>query len=418
MIQRIGVVAVGFAWAFVLFLCTGWLSFPGDAVAKRVVYEVNNQSRGAYQLELGDLQPWWFGLKTDDLKVFGKAGADGTNPLLALATDARASASPFSLLARTPSVSGSVTLGLDGQVDYAVSTAMDAEGQNLLVTEVHVASESFPVGELLALAPSYEGGADGTLALHADIAAPEGMGSANGSVVLRGQRITLTSPVIMDFPLGRDVVISDLDIELEVEDGKAKVSRGRLVTDLANADITGNIVLAEPFARSTVDLRIEAELDASMAAMATMLKSAEVNGKLVWRCNGRIDQLARVCTPGDQPKAARGRNTNRNRGARRNRAANRPNRVNRPGAATGLSDEEREKRREELQERLRKRRERRAANRAERPDREPADQPGDMPEDDELPLPPEELDLEDDLGDDEMLEEDEEFVDEEFVDEQ
>ena len=88
MIQRIAVLLAGAAWAFLLFLCTGWLTFPGDAVSQRVVYEVGKSSRGSYQLELGDLSPWWVGMKTDSVKVYGKADGTGVNPLLAIATDA------------------------------------------------------------------------------------------------------------------------------------------------------------------------------------------------------------------------------------------------------------------------------------------------------------------------------------------
>lgn len=417
MIQRIGVVLFGLGWAFLLFLCTGWLSFPGDAVAKRVVYEVQTQSRGAYQLELTELQPWWFGLKTDDLKVYGRASRDGTSPLLALATDARASASPFSLLARAPYVSGSVTLGLDGQLDYAVGTSMDETGEDLLMSHLELSSDSFPIAEFLALVPSYEGSGNGGLQIDTLIDAPDGVKTAEGKIELRGKSITLSEPVIMDFPLGRDVVIQDLDLELDVAEGKAKISRGRIVSDLANADVTGTITLAEPFDRSTMDVRVEAELDSSMAAMAQMLKSAEVNGKLVWRCVGRVNNLARACSAGDKPKpTGRARNRARNRGT--NTAANRANRPNN----SGLSTEEREKRRKELQERLKKRRERRKANRAKRAEEREnqAGQPGDAPDD--LELDPEPFDGEpdpgDDLGDEEPLD-DEEFIDDdEFVDDQ
>ncbi|MCA9572209.1 MAG: hypothetical protein KC656_30430, partial [Myxococcales bacterium] len=157
---------------------------------------------------------------------------------------------------------------------------------------------------------------------------------------------------------------------------------------------------------------IEAELDPSMAGMALMLKSAEVNGKLVWRCVGRINALQRACTPGDG-KAASIRAAGRTRPAATSAANRRAgNAADRP-AAQGLSPEEREKRRTELQERLRKRRERRKANR----DQREADRPGPgddpsleddaPPDDDPIPGPDEEdLPIEEDLLDDE------EFVDE------
>jgi type II secretion system protein N len=409
MIQRIAIVVAGLAWAFLVFLCTGYLSFPGDAVAERAEVEVKAASRGAYELELNPVSPWWLGLSTDSLKLYGRADREGVNPLLALATDARVSASPLSLLAREPYISGSVTLGTDGLLAFEVGTA--ADGDRLKPTVLKVDSDAFPVAELLALTPM-EGSGTGNLAIHIDLSAADGMAKADGDIQLLGQALTLVQPVIAGMPLGRDVEIRDLDLEFDADQGKAKVRRGRIQTDIANVDITGTITLADPLDRSTVDLRVEAELDESMAAFRSMLKSAEVNGKLVWRCTGRVNALARGCSPGEGRRASRARTP-----SPRNTAGRDGARRTRPEARTRLSAEEREARRKELQEKLKKRREQRRKDRAERAasrpeptEDDPVDDGEDLPLDDE---PLDELPPEDDEGLDDPPPDDEEFLEDE-----
>ncbi len=404
MIRRLAVIAAAVLWGLMVFLCTGTLSFPGDALAERAVYEAERQSRGAYRLELGELKPWWLGLKTSSFKLYGRPDAEGSAPLLLLATDARAAIRPTSLLSRAPWVSGSVTLGSDGYLGYTLGTSRTESG-DWVVSHVEVDSDLFPLSEVLALIPAYQGDGSGKLAVHMAIDAPEGARSADGQVELRGTGLRLLDPVIADFPLGRDVQIDELDIELDIEKGKAKIKRGRIVSDLATATLSGTISLVEPLERSSVDIRVEAELDPSMSAMASMLKSAEVNGKLVWRCVGRLGALQRACRPGEGRKARGRRGRGRGKGARGSSSGAR-----RPPRGKGLSAEDREKRRKELQERLRRRRERRRAERAKRPPEPPPEDPLDeeLPPEDEEPLP------EDDPEgfDEEPLPEDEEFVEE------
>lgn len=403
MIARLGTLLAGLAWAFLVFLCTGYFTFPGDAVADRVEVEVKTGSRGAYELELGDVSPWWIGLSSPSVKVYGRADKEGVNPLLALATDARASASPLSLLSREPYVSGSVTLGSDGLLDFEIGTATEENGDALKVTTVKLDGDDFPLAELLALAPM-EGSGSGTVDIKVDLAAPDGMGKADGEIALIGSGLRLIQPVIAEFPLGRDVEIRELDLEFDAKQGKAKISRGRIQTDIANVDISGTITLAEPMDRSTVDLRIEVELDPSMSAFKSMLKSAEVNGKLVWRCTGRVSALSRGCSAGEA-RSSRARPTRGGTASRDD--VKRP----RPAPASALTPEEREKRRAELQEKLKKRREKRRADRAARAGKAPGDNEDSL--EDEEDEPNEDDALEDLPDDEEDPIDDEEFLEEE-----
>ncbi|MEZ4322771.1 MAG: type II secretion system protein GspN [Myxococcota bacterium] len=408
--KRLIVVLAGLLWAAVLFVFTLWFTFPGDAVAERVEYQVSTASRGNYALDLGSVGPWWLGLSTDSVKVYTREKrTDPPNKLMMIATDARMAAGLFSLMAREPRVSGSVTLGLDGTLDYVVGTSMDDKGKQLLVTEVKLEGQSFPLGELLALVPGATLDATGKLDLQLDLEAPDGLSKADGIISLNGKGLSLVNPELPVIgPMGRDVQIAELDIKLDADEGRARVDRGTIQSDMANIRITGDIGLADDIGRSNLNLNLEIELDESMQAFASFLKDAEKGGKYYFECRGTLNAIDRACRA-----AGSNRTATRPGGAVRPRpvAAGAPRPV--VPASDGNTDEDREKRRQELQERLKQRREQRRAEREgggpKRPG-EGVDEPVDEdpvdeelpPEDEELP-PEEELPL--DEGEEEFFEE-------------
>ena len=75
--KRVLVVIAGLFWAALLFMLTFWLTFPGDAVSERVEYQVGQATRGNYALDLGDVGPWWLGLSTDSVIVYGRVTRSG-----------------------------------------------------------------------------------------------------------------------------------------------------------------------------------------------------------------------------------------------------------------------------------------------------------------------------------------------------
>ncbi len=422
MLKRALVVIVGLFWAAFLFLVTFWLTFPGEDVAKQIEYRAGEASRGAYALDLGDVSPWWIGLSTDSMKVYQRTGRTGpADQLMVYSSDARLSASLFSLMRREPYVSGSITLGPEGAggtMDYAIATSLGDKGNRLKVTDVDIEGESFPISELLVLVPNLDMEASGNIDAEIDLEAPDGLSSADGVIRITGQNLVFVNPVISGIgPLGRDVNIEEIDLELDADEGQAKIDRGRIVSDVANIDLSGEIRLTNDPGRSNAEIEVSLELDESMAMLSQMLKSAEKNGRYVYECNGPLNRLDRVCRPAGQV-ASRGR-----------RPRTRPSGnsgVRRPTPGGGLTDEERAKRREELQERLKKRREEQRARRANgKGPRRPGERRPDEEDDeylDEEPLPEDDEYLDDEFEDefeDEPLEplDDEPLDDEEFFDE-
>lgn len=414
--KRVLVVIAGLVWAFFAFMITLWVTFPGSAVARRVEYQVGQQSRGNYALSLGDVGPWWLGLSTASVKLYGRPGpGEDANQLVMYATDARMSAGLVSLITRQPRVQGSFVLGEEGRLDYIVGTALDEKGTQLRVTELDLGSDAFPLAELVLLIPGAQMDGKGTLQIDVELDAPDGLSKANGKIVIQGRELTLVNPVIAEFPIGRDVVFSQLELELEVSDGRGKIVRGRMASDVATIDLTGDVILADEPGRSRLDARAELTLDPSMKMMESMLSSAARDGKFMYRCSGPLNRLSSICSAdGDRKTAsrinprARGRSTDvtaAEKGIDAKIEEREP--VKDPNGS--LTEEDRQKRREELQERLRQRREQREAERtggAKRPEEG-------TPVDEELPIDEDPKDP----GDEEIPPEEELPPEEEFVEE-
>lgn len=401
---RILVVLAGLFWAAVLFLVVGYITFPGDAIAERVEYEVAEGSRGAYALDLGDVSPWWIGLSTDSIKVYTREGRSGpASKLMMLATQGQMAAGLTSLMWRQPRVSGSVTLGTNGELDYVVGTSMNEDGDELLLTEVQLDSDSFPIAELLAFVPGSQINGTGNLDIDVKVVAPEGLSKSDGRIEISGTTLKLIEPVVMDFPLGRDVLLDDIDIVFDIDEGTAKIKKGRINTDVANIELSGSIMLKDNPDASNMDVRIAVELDESMSMVKQMFASAEKDGKLMYRCTGPMSRIERACRADTGKKVSKGRTT-------------RAKPVTK--GATPETTTDRKQRRKELQERLKRRREQREKERGGGARRPGSGDPKDAAKDEELD--DEELDdeeLEDEELEDEELLLDEDPVEEEFFDE-
>lgn len=393
---RVLVLLAGLAWAAIVFVLSLWITFPGTAVAERLEWEVADSSGGAYALDLGDVGPWWVGLATDSAKLYTRPSpGDPANQLMMFATDARLAVGLTSLVWRQPRASGSVTIGEAGHLDYVVGTAMDADGKRLMVNEVFLQGDGFPVDDLLTVVPGADFTGTGAVDLIVDLDAPEGLSKANGTVRFGGKDVLLVNPVIMEFPLGRDVTLRELDLELEARDGKARITRGRLGSDVADIAITGDIVLADDIGRSRVDVRLELTLDPSMKMMEGMLASAAKDGKFVYRCVGLLNRIQYGCSPDGDKKVA-GRTARTRPTSDRKTAPATLDGGEEIRRSAGLNEEERDKRRAELQERLRKRREQREA------DAGGAKRPGELEE----VAPEEDLQPEEEQQEEEFVEED------------
>jgi len=398
--KQVVMVVAGIIWFGVIFFVALWATFPSDAVTQRVAVEVFEASGGEYLIEIGSVAPWWVGLSAKDVKVFtrdprARTPEDGEPELAFYAERARVRGGLGSLLARTPAVSGSVTLG-SGDVAFDVTTMMNKKGTELALAEANFEAEQFP---LVELAPLLGVAVEGTGAVDIDVKleAPEGLRKASGRAKISGSGLNLTDMELPGVgPLGMEVPIDDIDIAIDITEGKAKFTKGRIVSALAAIDLDGELTLREDMNRSTMRIQIVAgSLGDSIAGIVgAVAKDAKwEDGDYHWMCTGTLSR--------PRCMAERERRSSSSRSSRpvpSPSSATRPDPTELAERRTTSGDDaaERERRKEEIRERLRKRREERENSVAKRPDDDFDDEEEEFDDEEDLEF---EDDLEDDWGD-------------------
>jgi type II secretion system protein N len=360
-------------WTVVVGYGTFRLTFPSDVIAERIRYEVPLRLGRAWSAEVGSVSPWWLGVSLADVKLFQGAapalryvppaiagddeegdltaeppqnpvtpGAEEGPQLAAALSNLSLRLSPMSLLYRAPYVIGSASFG-DHELYGEFGTTIGARG------EVHVEDlildGEVPLAELLAaMVPGASG--EGVLDLDVDIAGGErGMNDGSGQAGVRGTRLVLSD---LEFPgigpLGMDITISDLVLVTDVVNGRATVSDGKLVSDLATVSISGEFNLRDPLDRSAYDLQfVISDLSPQVSTFQGLMSGAkQSDGTFLYSCRG---VLSRPTMSGcsSRPRSATAR----------------PPSATRPTTPGDI--DERERKREEIRERLRKEREERQA---------------------------------------------------------
>lgn len=386
-------VALLCVWLGFVFLVTLRLTFPSEAVADRLAYEVQKGSGGQYELQLRDLSPWRLGATADAIRLFRHAPGGG-EPTLAFAADsARVKVGAWSLLRRQPRLTGTVRIG-SGDVDFVVSTG--AGGAGPVLHELLLEAPKLPLADVAMLA-----GADlegtGSVNLQVRLLAPEGFGKADGQVTITGRdlritRLDLSSAGVPD--LGMEIPIQDLELTLDVKAGKATITRGNVRTGLGSLRVEGEINLRDDLASSILNIGLlVGDLGEELKPFQGFLGTPWRDGKFHYRCTGSFERSncreererdrnvrtapnvpVQTGTRAAPPVTDTTRMTPTSAGApvagpvTGVPGAVRPS-TERPGVpprmAGEVDDEERSRRREELRERLRERRQEMRARRSE-----------------------------------------------------
>lgn len=399
-------------WFLVVFLVTFRWTFPSDAVADRLQFEILEATDGAWMLDVRDVEPWWAGASARDVRLFqADPRRPEEDPTLAFAAEsARIRVSVPSLMRQAPTVSGAVVVG-SGTVDFVVGSRMNERGTELGLGEIDLTAKAFPLAELAALAGASMDGR-GTLDIDVKLDAPESMSAAVGSATISGRSLMISNLNLSDMgvpDLGLEIPIDDLDLHVEIADGKAQIVRGLLRSDLATVELDGEITLRDDLQRSTLNVGIQVgSLGPAVQMFKGFLGQEWADGKFHYRCTGT---LQRNNCRAERERGARGAAANNTGPRGRNLPNARPNQ-DMPaarGARPVVDAEERERRKEELRERLRNRRGE-GAPPVGLPHRTPAGDEGEeyLVEDYE--------DDEEDLLDDEYLphDEEEEYADDDF----
>lgn len=274
MSRGLGVV-VGLLWFFLVFLVAFRITFPSDTLKSRAIWEVREVSDGALLLDIGKVSPWWVGLKAKDVRLYAADPSGEGHPEGILQMDvARVRVAPFSILG-SPRVLGGLRLG-DG--DLAFSTVLQREGGQYGLADLKVDGSKFPLSAIPPIQGTRIKGT-GALDVSVDLITKEGMRKAEGSLTLYGRDLTVEELTGAGAALAMfdvlPIYIEELDLRVEVTQGKAQVVRGKLVSSLADIDLSGDVTLQDDLARSRFRLKAVLDLSEEAAQFAGLMRSAQ-----------------------------------------------------------------------------------------------------------------------------------------------
>jgi type II secretion system protein N len=359
-------------WSTVVFAVGMMIFFPSDWVKKQIAYQVQTQSKKKLLVSIGDASSsGLMGVALDDVSFFdskrGKRKSGQTTP----PPRENTLIGTIDSIAVSPSLLGLLTGKLSADLDVALAggeleTSIGMDASSLLIGSdiegfqlaAHpIATDDFNVelSGLLNLISSIEINRD-------DIK------ESSGDLSLTVDGLTLNQATISGFDL-EATAFTEAVLEMEIEDGKAKVKKGRFVGDLLEATIEGHITLRKDISRSRLSLKFLIQFDETIDKLAKMMlkSSRDEDGVYHFKGQGTITnprfRADRINKRGSSARGAKsiGRNDTED--------IDRPiPRSRRAGSST--TEAEREERRAKRRERLKKRRERMKQRREERRERE------------------------------------------------
>lgn len=250
-------IAVGGAWSVLVFLVTGWLSFPSAAAAARLSYGVEQATDGSLAVDIDSVSPWWFGMAAHGVRL-ATVQDDGEALPVFFGDRIALRAGPLGALRRQPLVTGEVRVG-EGTLD--VEAELDVREPRTATRALRLEGKGLPVEDILLAALQGNGtvGVTGALDLDVDVTTPDGLPSAGGDLSVQGKGVvleTLTVQALGWVDKELNAQVDELDLRVRVEGGTARIVRGLLRTSLASVEVDGTLELAERFERSKLDLEV------------------------------------------------------------------------------------------------------------------------------------------------------------------
>ena len=311
-------------WFSFVFLIALILTFPTGAAMERARWEVQDATDGSMALELDSLSPWWTGAKATNITLYNidkrkqERGDEDAATVLFSAEHARARVGLLSLITGQPYIAGTVGYGA-GELDVEALIRENDKGAQRL-GDLTIAASDFPISSLPPMGGvSIDG--TGELDMDVELDATDGMRKANGAARLFGEGLQITKITAPDNPMleGFDMVveITELDLVFEIREGRAKVKRGTVGSNLFNTELSGEIILMEDLTRTRLRLKAVVELGDDLAMFKSFLKDAKhKDNKYHYRINGTLGAPRMLADRDRAGSASNNRNRNRNRNAR------------------------------------------------------------------------------------------------------
>ena len=352
-------------WSMLVFSIGMMMFFPSDWVKEQLTYQVQSQTRKKMLLHIEDASASGFmGVELTNVSLFeSKPGrrAPGQkerpareNTLLGSLKSVALSPQILPLLSGT--VATDLSLELDGgdiDTSFGMNTSQfkigtDIQGFNLAAQPISLTDGALELS--------------GALNLFTDIAIDrDDIKNSTGDLQLTVENLGLVKGVISGFELA-ETTFSEAVLEMEVEDGKANVTKGSFVGDLLEATIEGHITLRKDISRSRLSLSIKVQFDETLDKLAKIALKSSRDEDGVYHFKGQGTLMNPRFRADRVNKSAAGRRANLS-----NQDDEKPGGANRSRKSSqSTSDEDRDERRAKRKERLKKRRERMKKRREER----------------------------------------------------
>jgi type II secretion system protein N len=346
--------------------------FPSEWVKDQISHQVQSQSRKKTLIHIEDASiSGLMGIALDGVSLFEskpgrrkpgqKERPARVNTLLGSVDSITLQPQLFSWLTGTLATGLSVSLA-GGDIDASFGMS---DGQYVFGTDV----DDF---NLQAHPIAMDGGSvelSGALDLVTNLVIDRNdIKASTGNLELTVENLRMLNGIIGGFDLGQ-MSFTEAILQMEVNDGKAEITKGSFVGDLVEATIEGHITLRKDLGRSRLALNILVRFDDTLDKLAKIALKSSRDDDGVYHFKGqgtvmnprfKADRIKR----GQSSKAGDAA-YRRDADEKIQRKASRSSQADRSSS----SDEDREERRTKRRERLRKRRDRMKKRREERRER-------------------------------------------------
>ena len=267
--QKLMLAFLGLIWSAGFFLLGLNLTFPGDQLKDFLVYTVDSETRGDLLLDLAGTSPWrGTGVTLDEPRLYsipkGRRGEEPVPELLLQADEVSVRALPGKL------IGGDVGVAFDAELyggDLS-GTVVQEDGVSEVVADV----EGLDLGRYPMDFDSGSINLAGTIQGVIDVVFDaDDVKRSSGSIDFEFPGLALgegSSAGGFDLPA---MTFSKAVLSFDIDDGTAEVDEGVFLSDVLEAEFSGEVSLATPLKRSRLALDVELRLlDEKLSTLADL----------------------------------------------------------------------------------------------------------------------------------------------------
>ena len=275
--MRAALTGVGaLAWGAVVFVVAISVHFPQRAILDRARWELQERSAGDYAFDATRVAPWMgSGLVFDNLVLYSVDKPRRRRPS---DEDMGANARPIfradhlSFRAQLlPLLSGRKQAAF--KADLFGGTLDGIAGQGGARSILQLEGRSLDLGRMPISGDEWSVDATGLARLDVDLDVDtDKLDESKGKISLAIEDLALHSIEAMGFTYDQPIPFKKAELELEIEEGKATITKGIFAGDVIDANLEGDFTLsAKGFSRSRMEVKIKVDLADDLDRMAKMV---------------------------------------------------------------------------------------------------------------------------------------------------